>query len=179
MPKIIEDIKQEILAAAKSQALGMGYSKMTMRSVAQQCGIAVGTIYNYYDSKVMLTASFMLEDWYKVLDKMRCVVAFDSTVEDKILGVRMALAEYIKVYNPIFVDDSAGQAFSQVFQTRHVQLRSQLAAVISPLCIEDSSPMLAQFIAESMLSWNADLDNFEEISRIICRLLKNNPIKEK
>ena len=33
----------------------------TVRSVAAGCGVAVGTVYNYFSSKDMLIAAFMLE----------------------------------------------------------------------------------------------------------------------
>ena len=58
MPKIIDGLQMQILKEAKPQAFKNGYSKMTIRSVAKACDIAVGTIYNYYPSKEFLMASF-------------------------------------------------------------------------------------------------------------------------
>ena len=67
MPKIIENIREKLLEEAKRQVMEQGYSAMTIRSVASACGVGVGTVYNYFSSKDMLVASFMLEDWMKCL----------------------------------------------------------------------------------------------------------------
>ena len=63
MPKIIENIREKLLEEAKRQVSESGYSSMTIRSVATACGVGTGTVYNYFPSKDMLVASFMLEDW--------------------------------------------------------------------------------------------------------------------
>ena len=62
MPKIIENIKEQIIEEAKRQLFENGYAKTTIRSVAKACGIGVGTIYNYFPSKEMLISAFMLDD---------------------------------------------------------------------------------------------------------------------
>ena len=63
MPKIIDNVREELLKEAKKQLIENGYSHTTIRSVARGCGIAIGTVYNYFPSKDMLIATFMMEDW--------------------------------------------------------------------------------------------------------------------
>ncbi|MBQ3897679.1 MAG: helix-turn-helix transcriptional regulator, partial [Clostridia bacterium] len=63
MPKIIANLEDTIIEQANIQLFEKGYSDMTMRSVAEACGIAVGTVYNYYKSKDMMVAKIMLRDW--------------------------------------------------------------------------------------------------------------------
>ena len=63
MPKIIPNIREQLLNEAKKQIAEQGYSKTTIRSVANACNLGVGTVYNYFESKDMLIASFMAEDW--------------------------------------------------------------------------------------------------------------------
>ena len=75
MPKIIENLREELLAEAKRQIAERGYKNTTIRSVAAECGIAVGTVYNYFPSKEMLVAAFMYEDWQAQLDAMEDVPA--------------------------------------------------------------------------------------------------------
>ena len=72
MPKIIENLREELLAEAKKQIAERGYKNTTIRSVAAECGIAVGTVYNYFKSKDMLIASFILVDW---LECVRSIAA--------------------------------------------------------------------------------------------------------
>ena len=47
MPKIIEDVENRILCAARQRLLGGDLSSFSARGIAEDCGIAVGTIYNY------------------------------------------------------------------------------------------------------------------------------------
>ena len=53
MPKLIPDAKNNILSIAKKQLFMKGYNGLIIREVAEQCGLAVGTIYNYFSSKDM------------------------------------------------------------------------------------------------------------------------------
>ena len=62
MPKIIENVRHQLLTEAKRQISERGYKSTTIRSVAAECGVAVGTVYNYFKSKDILIASFILED---------------------------------------------------------------------------------------------------------------------
>lgn len=70
MPKIIENIREKLLEEAKIQVQKQGYSAMTIRSVASACGVGTGTVYNYFSSKDMLVASFLLEDWRLCIEKI-------------------------------------------------------------------------------------------------------------
>ena len=46
MPKILESIREQLLETARRQIGKNGYGSTTIRSVASECGIAVGTVYN-------------------------------------------------------------------------------------------------------------------------------------
>ena len=72
MPKIIENLENRLLAETEKQIREVGYSTMTVRSVAKACGVGVGTVYNYFASKDALVAGFMLEDW------QRCIGAIEA-----------------------------------------------------------------------------------------------------
>ena len=50
MPKIIENLKDRLIAEAEKQIEESGYGAVTIRSVAKACGVGVGTVYNYFSS---------------------------------------------------------------------------------------------------------------------------------
>ena len=68
MPKIIENLESRILAEARKQIEASGYGALTIRSVAKECGVGIGTVYNYFPSKDALVASYMLQDWKSCLE---------------------------------------------------------------------------------------------------------------
>lgn len=61
MPKILEDPVKRLIAETRRQIREQGYRATTIRSVAKGCGVGVGTVYNYFDSKEQLTAAFLAE----------------------------------------------------------------------------------------------------------------------
>ncbi len=63
MPKIIENVKTDILEAARRMLMETGYDAFNMRALAEECGISVGTLYNYYPSKIDIVLSIMEEAW--------------------------------------------------------------------------------------------------------------------
>ena len=46
-----------------------GYGALTMRAVAARCGIAVGTVYNYFPAKDMMVGNVILAGWLATLGK--------------------------------------------------------------------------------------------------------------
>ncbi len=55
--------KERILLSAKEIALAEGMTKIDIRSVAKNCGIASGTVYNYFPSKGDLLAAVIEDFW--------------------------------------------------------------------------------------------------------------------
>ena len=170
MPKIIENLRAELIAEAKRQILECGYAGTTIRSVAGGCGVGVGTVYNYFESKDMLIATFMLEDWMQSLEKLRTLEYKEP--QELLLAIYTALREYSERYSAIFSDPEAHKSFAATFTHRHGQLRSQLAEIVSPLCGEGDEALLPDFIAEAMLRWTMAGAAFDELSAILMRLIK-------
>ncbi|MEG2482758.1 MAG: TetR/AcrR family transcriptional regulator [Lachnospiraceae bacterium] len=91
MNKVITS-KEAILAISCKMAAKDGIQALNMRSVASACGVAVGSIYNYFPSKADLIAStiemvwrdiFQMEEGYKdIYSFTDCVLwIFDSVCE--------------------------------------------------------------------------------------------------
>ncbi|WP_097027965.1 TetR/AcrR family transcriptional regulator [Clostridium peptidivorans] len=58
-----KNYKDIILSAAKDIAASQGITKMDIRSVAKQSGIAIGTVYNYFPSKGELLVAVIEDFW--------------------------------------------------------------------------------------------------------------------
>ena len=167
MPKIIENIREELLCEAKRQITERGYQNTTIRSVAGECGIAVGTVYNYFKSKDMLIASFVLKDW------MECLEAIASmSKSDRYLFLRSMHEELISFaakHEALFSDKEAAKAFGMSVSERHGQLRDQLAEQIMPVAC---NRFLAEYVAEAMLCWTMAGRDFDEIYSLLPEKIK-------
>lgn len=65
MPKIIENPTAIIIEHAGQILEQQGYKALSMRAVAKSCGIATGTIYNYFPTKRELLLQMMTDYWEK------------------------------------------------------------------------------------------------------------------
>jgi len=73
MPKIIENPQAIILEHAGIILEQQGYEALSMRAIAKSCGIATGTIYNYFPTKRELLLQMMTDYWemhFAVIDKV-------------------------------------------------------------------------------------------------------------
>ena len=56
MPKVIPEVREKLLTTVRNRLLKDGPDAVSLRSIAKECGIAVGTVYNYFPNKDMLIA---------------------------------------------------------------------------------------------------------------------------
>ena len=169
MPKIIENIREQLLSEAKKQISELGYKNTTIRSVAGGCSVAVGTVYNYFKSKDMLIASFVLEDW---LETVKAISEYPKeSHKDYLEYIYYALKKFADEYNALFSDENAKIVFSSVFSERHGQLRSQLADLLLPICRGDNL-FLAEYVAEALLTWTMANKSFNSIYALLPEQIK-------
>lgn len=167
MPKIIENLRARLIEEAKKQIAESGYAAVTIRSVAKACGVGVGTVYNYFSSKDSLLATYMLEDWSECISTIHEIAATSITPEPVVRCIYEQLEKYAKQHRDIFQDDTATAIFAGSFSQYHPMLRSQLAKAIRKFCESD---FMADFIAESLLTWTMAGKELEEIYNTIQKL---------
>lgn len=174
MPKIIENIREKLLAEAKKQVIENGYSSMTIRSVATACGVGTGTVYNYFPSKDVLVANFMLEDWMECIQSIDKGMTEAKDAKEALLYMYEELVTYKEKYTMLFTDENAEASYSASSMQRHHLLREQLAEPIKVWTRKQNkadSDFLAEFIAENMLTWTMAGRDFAQITDVILQLL--------
>jgi AcrR family transcriptional regulator len=70
MPKLIEGAREAILVAAERLLLYEGYENLTIRGIASECGMAIGTVYNYFHAKDEIVFFLMREEWDRTIYAM-------------------------------------------------------------------------------------------------------------
>lgn len=174
MPKIIENIREKLLEEAKHQVMENGYSAMTIRSVATACGVGTGTVYNYFPSKDVLVANFMLEDWLQCMQSITVGMTAAENEKEALHCMYQELVVYKEKYVNLFSDENASASYSASSMQRHDLLRAQLAEPIKILTRKQTktdADFLAEFIAENMLTWTMAGREFEQIAEILLQLL--------
>lgn len=170
MPKIINNLREDILKEAKKQIVEQGYKNTTIRSVAAGCGIATGTVYNYFKSKETLIASFVLDDWTE------CVKSIDEQPRENrkayLYFIYMSLKGFSQKHTALFTDTEAQKVFSVVFSQRHKILRDQLSMLILPICMGEYREFLSKYVAEALLTWTMADAKFDQIYAMLPEQIK-------
>ena len=170
MPKIIENVREQLLTEAKKQILERGYADTTIRSVAGACGLGVGTVYNYFKSKEMLIATFVLEDWKKHLSHMQTLPMADPELLLK--GAYDSLRHFAMENERLFSDVDAAKLVSDGSSKRHKMLRDQIAAIVLPICKTEPAPFTAAFVAEALICWSMEKVDFAAVYPLLEKIIQ-------
>ena len=167
MPKVIENLKEKILAEADRQMQEVGYSAMTIQSIAKACGVGVGTVYNYFSSKDEIVISSVAAAWMKCMDTIRAVAKYATTYEAVIHCIYDQIYTFGKERDYIFLDAMAGNSVDGAIYRHMWYLSSQLAEPLRKFCKNDGE---AQIIAEALLTWIRTGKSYEEVIGNIVKL---------
>lgn len=72
--------KEEILKASRELLQRQGWSAINIRSVAAACGVSVGSIYNYFDSKTALVSAVVESVWCEIFHPPEDEAVFQDTL---------------------------------------------------------------------------------------------------
>lgn len=89
--------KQELLEASKAIASTKGLEAISIRSVATQCEVSIGSIYNYFASKDELVIATIESIWKELIQQLvvsQDHVRFVDRVEQLFEGIRSGSSQY-------------------------------------------------------------------------------------
>ena len=167
MPKIIENVREQLLEEAKKQISEYGYANTTIRSVANACGLGIGTVYNYFKSKEILVATFVLEEWKHYISKMQQLPQSDTYELFK--GIYNFLIDFARENEKLFSDTDAVKLISNGSSERHKMLREQIASFVFPVC---NDKFTSEFISESLICWSMENADFEIVYPLLLKIIK-------
>ena len=129
MPKLIPELRERIIAAAKVRVLQSEDHDFTTRQIAEDCGIAAGTVYNYFHNKEELLAKVMLEDWKQCVERMKTV---GKEAEDVSSGLRKEERE-LRVFSDRFQPVWKGYGKQPSVSVFHPRLVRQIMEPVARL----------------------------------------------
>lgn len=71
--------KEEILKTSRELIQQEGWAAVNIRSVAAACGVSVGSIYNYFDSKAALVGATVESIWCEIFHRPEDEAVFQDT----------------------------------------------------------------------------------------------------
>lgn len=71
--------KEQILKTSRELIQQQGWSAVSIRSVAAACGVSVGSIYNYFDSKAALVGATVESVWCEIFHRPEDGAVFQDT----------------------------------------------------------------------------------------------------
>lgn len=173
MSKRIENVRELILVKSEELLFEAGYKGFNMREIAKRCGIAVGTIFNYYESREILIATIMAKDWRAYISEMSQKSNEAVDVQEGISAIYNGINSYSRKYETIWYG-YPGNIIGYL-GTYHARLRQKIADIIINLLsrfnirLDDS---VVSIYAEAVLasSVNKDLD-LEDLLKFTTQLL--------
>ncbi len=159
MPKIIPELGKTIRETARTVLMREGYHALSMRVLAKQCGIAVGTLYNHYGGKEELAAAVTMEDWQRVLREMDAFAETRHGLMEGLTGLCTLLASFTGQYRQVWTQYGPGGRAAGYTAKYHKTLREQLARPIEAVLRgagRESLLPLSGVLAEAMLSCALD-----------------------
>ena len=114
MPKIVdkEKMREDILEAFFKTLLKYGFHNSSMTKIAQEAGIAKGTLYLYFDSKESLISTMTKQHFFKVKERLVGKEYFDNL--DELLNhieSSLLIGEEDTEFIPVFFE-AFGASFS-------------------------------------------------------------------
>lgn len=71
--------REDILKTSRELIRRQGWSAVNIRSVAAACGVSVGSIYNYFDSKSALVSATVESVWHEIFPRPEDDAVFHDT----------------------------------------------------------------------------------------------------
>lgn len=96
MPKLLPDIETKIYQSILKLANIYGYDKLSMKQIAQESDIAVGTLYNYFPDKKALISFAIEKSWQHSFEVLAAILEQPLPMAEKWLGFNDTLYTEIR-----------------------------------------------------------------------------------
>ena len=151
MPKIIPELRGKLLLAARKRLVQDESHDFSTRQLAADCGIAAGTVFNYFPTKESLLACIMLEDWRLCLDRMLNVPEHTETLEQGLLELEALLRAFSEPFLPVWRNYDHRAPLPEYHKVLISQLSQPLEALLQKTGIRPGETELS-VLAELLLA---------------------------
>lgn len=174
MPKIVKSLRARAIQEARRNLTAPEDTPFTMRGVAAACGVAAGTLYNYFPSKEYLIGCVVLEDWQAAVEEMTELARGAQTIGQGVERLYTAMCRFVEAHRYLFAFDIRGGKDGFDYAERHTLLLRQVEALITLLETRfgiGPDGGITTFLAESILSFSIKKYEYSQLSAAFDKLL--------
>ncbi len=180
MSRMIDNPRELILGEARKILYNEGYSSVSIRRVAKECNISIGTIYNYFPTKKELILEMMTSYWQEFLDKAAVIIKSREDFYGRLRCIFQEVLSFVGRFKSVWLSREFYESPDYVeggIQREHIYV-GRLTAMIEELLGEKAPDKVqAEFEAKKMASFiiinfmsmvqnrNYDYDFFEDVLR--------------
>jgi AcrR family transcriptional regulator len=101
--RLIENPTRLILDRAKDLMTAEGYGGLSMRHLSKACGIALGTIYNYFPTKRDLVVAMMIEHWKGFFFNLESIAASEGDFFSRLRMLQAELEQVLSRFREVWL----------------------------------------------------------------------------
>jgi AcrR family transcriptional regulator len=105
LSKSMPNIRHDILITTRKLIAESGYEKLNIRNIASRCGIATGTLYNYYKSKQEIVEEIVDNEWQVMSRRIEQGTKDCVSVTDKLGTIYTELCVFMKDVHKVMSDN--------------------------------------------------------------------------
>ncbi len=180
MPKIISNLDQNIIDAAKEILTKKGFEAMNIRDIAEKCNIALGTVYNYYPSKYEIVNAMVVKDWNESIAELDKTTGHENDIllELKMIFEKLQVffSSYHSIWVQIYMQSDEKKSFGDIHKSR-MAVMSELSGLIKNIFVKNGSEVenidfLSDFLGQTLCSYCSRKDfEFSDLEKIIKKLI--------
>lgn len=104
MPKILENIKEKLIIEGRKILIEQNYKQLNIRDIAKNCGIGIGTFYNYFSNKEDFVSEIFRDDWKNTLCLADELMSSNEPFKEKVRKIYFSMQGFVDKYIAIFYE---------------------------------------------------------------------------
>lgn len=179
MPKNLTNVKEDILLVTRQLLKDEGYSNLSIRKIAAKCGVASGTVYNYYNSKNEIIVEILKNEWNLMLRKIDQNTKTLCNTVDKIENMFNELHYFMTNVHGFWFDtdfiSNDTMSICSIKEKKHI-LRNQLSEKICSffdinIACTDETKNICNTISVILIAYANEDMSFSNLKPSICALI--------
>lgn len=179
-----EDVRDNIIESARTEFLEKGFSKASMRIIAQKSGITVGNIYRYFEGKEALFNEMIQSAYEKIIELIRFDVNLElveesdeyymllrDTMISQILDIFDSYAKELMIIQKKSSGTKYEDAFDKIVDAIHEQLQKYMLVSIRRKGVEVDEELFPVLVSSSFLAGVTQiLERYDTMGRELGRV---------